>query len=374
MFLANSQTRERIPWVAAICALFLIWSFFTLRVNTKPFTVARNEPPPDPIQPLNHNAGPIPKINATRPRYTPFADQALHEKDPKPYVSERPLILYAFFDTKLARENLRFYIKHALHDAADFLFIFNGDTNAEHLLPVAGNIRWLKRENKCFDLGAFAEVLLENGLYLKYKKYITMNASIRGPFLPHWSTGCWSDMYLSKVTNETKLVGMTMNCHIRPHIQSMIWAYDRTTIDFLLFPSAELVTKYQEILHPYIPDPYTPVPNMTAPGINSCPDKYWDAVAIEVYAAGLVKAAGYKVDAMMMAYHAGEVQRGDYTNGQECFKNADTLGSGRYYGIDIHPFDTVFAKTNRGIAPKVLERMTEWTDASGYSSYDHCSI
>ena len=108
-------------------------------------------------------------------------------------------------ETELARKNLQFYIKHALHNAADFLFIFNGDTDADKLLPEAGNIRSIHRENKCYDLGAFAEVLTTNDLYKKYKKYITMNASIRGPFLPYWSQGCWSDMYLSKITEDTKV-------------------------------------------------------------------------------------------------------------------------------------------------------------------------
>ena len=159
-----------------------------------------------------------------------------------------------------------------------------------------------------------------------------------------------------------------MNCNIRNHIQSMIWAYDRTTIELLLFPSADLVKKYKEILGPYVLDPVTPVPAMTAPGINSCPHEYWDAVAIEVYATGLIQAAGYKVDAMMYAFHSSKNYQ------QECKQNGDVLVHGRYYGMDLHPYDTVFAKTNRGIGPWVLERLTDWTDGNGYTSYDHCHI
>lgn len=153
----------------------------------------------------DHNIGPIPIAKPSPPKYPAFEDQAAHANETD-YVSDRPLILYAYFETELARKNLKFYIKHALHNAADFLFIFNGETDADKLLPEAGNIRFIHRENKCYDLGAFAEVLTTNDLYKGYKKYITMNASIRGPFLPHWSTGCWSDMYLSKITDETKVL------------------------------------------------------------------------------------------------------------------------------------------------------------------------
>lgn len=39
----------------------------------------------------------------------------------------------------------------------------------------------------------------------QYKKIIMLNASIRGPFVPHWSKECWSDAYLDRVTDEVKV-------------------------------------------------------------------------------------------------------------------------------------------------------------------------
>jgi hypothetical protein len=39
----------------------------------------------------------------------------------------------------------------------------------------------------------------------KYRRFILMNASIRGPFMPHWSGQCWSEVYLRKVTEEVKV-------------------------------------------------------------------------------------------------------------------------------------------------------------------------
>lgn len=120
-------------------------------------------------------------------------------------VTDRPLILYAFFETPGARINLEFYIKHALHDAADFLFVLNGETDAANLLPKKDNIRFIKRENDCYDMGAFAEILTTDNLYKRYTRYILMNASIRGPFFPYWSNQCWSDVYLDKLNDKTKV-------------------------------------------------------------------------------------------------------------------------------------------------------------------------
>ncbi len=85
------------------------------------------------------------------------------------------------------------------------MFIFNGKSSAPALIPEAPNIRIVQRGNTCYDLGSHAEVLLADNLYMNYKRYILMNASVRGPFIPHWVDACWTDRMLSKVTSEVKV-------------------------------------------------------------------------------------------------------------------------------------------------------------------------
>jgi hypothetical protein len=133
---------------------------------------------------------------------------------PRPFMSNRPLILYAYSETKEARINLEFFIAHGLHAAADFVFILNGPTDATSLIPVTDNVRYVQRQNDCYDLGAYAEVLVRDNLYKRYRKFIMLNASIRGPFVPYWAESCWSDMYLKKVTNHVKAINflLTRNC------------------------------------------------------------------------------------------------------------------------------------------------------------------
>lgn len=121
---------------------------------------------------------------------------------------DRPLILYTYFESDAARVNLGFFLRHALHGAADFIFIFNGDTDAYSLVPVERkNIRVIKRANECYDLGAHAEVLTANNseLVKKYKRFIIMNASVRGPYMPSWSGECWSDTFLNKLDDKVKV-------------------------------------------------------------------------------------------------------------------------------------------------------------------------
>lgn len=119
--------------------------------------------------------------------------------------TDRPLILYAYSETPNARSNLIFFLAHGLHQSADFVFIINGESDATSLIPEQPYITIVKRPNDCYDLGAHAEVLIKDDLYKKHKRFILMNASIRGPFLPSWAAGCWSDMYLGKITDNVKV-------------------------------------------------------------------------------------------------------------------------------------------------------------------------
>lgn len=119
--------------------------------------------------------------------------------------SLRPLILYTYAESDNARENLAFFVKNGLHGNADFVFIFNGETSAVDLLPEAPNVQIIQRDNKCFDIGAMGEILRKDDLWKGYKCFITMNASIRGPFFPVHSASCWTDTFLNRITDKVKV-------------------------------------------------------------------------------------------------------------------------------------------------------------------------
>lgn len=119
----------------------------------------------------------------------------------------RPLVLYTYSESENARTNLKFFLRNGLHGRADFVFVFNGDTDAAELIPNEPNIRIIQRENKCFDIGAHGEVLRQDDLWKKYKRFIMMNASIRGPFAPTYYPSCWMDAFLGKITDKVKVRG-----------------------------------------------------------------------------------------------------------------------------------------------------------------------
>ncbi|RVD87101.1 uncharacterized protein DFL_005346 [Arthrobotrys flagrans] len=254
---------------------------------------------------------------------------------------ERALITYVYFETPNARKNALFFISHGLHAFADFIFILNGPTNISSHIPPAPNFKIIQRNNTCFDLGSHAEVLTANNgtLIKRYNRFIMMNASIRGPFLPSWSKECWSDAYLDGISETNKLVGMTMRCNAdggkRKVMQSMLYATDRIGLQTLL------------------------------PVLNHCFPTFWKAVHAEEYAAQTMLNAGYNISVLMSSFQSDR----DYVN--SC-RHGEVLGDNWYFGTSLHPYETIFQKANRGIAERQLELLTDWHKKSGYSSWEAC--
>lgn len=117
----------------------------------------------------------------------------------------RIVIVYSYTESEKSRENLRYFVKFGLHRAADFIFIFNGRTDALREVPERENVQIVTRERTCSDLGAHGEVLRGNNIWKQYDYFILLNASVRGPFMPYWSSSCWSDTLLSKITHKAKV-------------------------------------------------------------------------------------------------------------------------------------------------------------------------
>jgi len=166
---------------------------------------------------------------------------------------------------------------------------------------------------------------------------------------------------------------MTLNCDPQLHVQSMLWALDRTGLTTLLWPNAWTVENFRAITPgpdaPLVPS--LPIPYLKTPGINSCPSEYWEAVAIEVNAALLLVSAGYKFDVMMNGYQA---KKGEDNWQEQCRQNSDMTQPGHYYGGTVDPFELLFMKTSRHseALDAQIERLSLWTNEMGYSSFDHC--
>jgi hypothetical protein len=284
--------------------------------------------------------------------------------------SNEVLILYAYFETPDSRLNIVHFFSQALHASADFIFIINGDSDVDQLLPSKiPNIRVIRRNNSCYDLGSHGEVLKSNDYELvkKYRRFILLNGSVRGPFLPTYVDICWTDLFLRKITDEVKLVGTTYNYWAK-HVQSMVIATDKIGIKILLEGNAT-DTSFES--DPQFVEVYEGNPNSLV-GLSACPTSKFRAVSAEISLTNLIRRAGYKVAVLMTSATSVQVQGlhgNDFDDSMNLSTNSHNLAS-------VHPYEIIFIKARKGWSDSVdmgmLERLTNFHDNLNYSSWRIC--
>lgn len=104
-------------------------------------------------------------------------------------------------------------------------------------------------------------------------------------------------------------------------------------------------------------------------GFSACFTTMKKAVHAEIGITSLILSQGFGVDVMMTApYSAASFDEFCDRSGRP----DDFWYSGRYFGANIHPYETVFMKANRDIDPVLLDRLTEWHLRGNMTSWDTC--
>lgn len=163
----------------------------------------------------------------------------------------KTLVLYVFHELN---DRVNSFIKNAifLDPDIDFLVINNG-SQKEPVLP--DYVIYFKGDNTGFDFGGWSKGLLYNVLYRNYNKFIFVNSSASGPYVPSYFNGKWTDIYLNGLTDIVKLFGSTINTNSlkvvndvegSSHVQSYIFAMDYETLSFLISKDIFSLTKFSK--------------------------------------------------------------------------------------------------------------------------------
>lgn len=104
-------------------------------------------------------------------------------------------------------------------------------------------------------------------------------------------------------------------------------------------------------------------------GFSPCYTTMKKAVHAEIGISSLILSQGFDIDVVMTAPHSAP--------SFDAFCDAsgrpdDFWYEGGYFGANIHPYETVFMKANRGIDQVLLDRLTEWHLRGNMSSWEAC--
>lgn len=92
------------------------------------------------------------------------------------------------------------------------------------------SIELLEREDKCYDMESMRTFLREIDT-TKWDYFLYVNCGMVGP---KWNGNQhWTDVFTSRLSETTKLTGVTINMSFHPHVQSFTLATDRIGIDII---------------------------------------------------------------------------------------------------------------------------------------------
>jgi len=255
------------------------------------------------------------------------------------------------------KKNIDFFIKNGLYstdETIDYFIVVNGEST--YTFPKHENLKVFYRDNIGFDFACYNYGIQETKkMNKKYDYYFCLNASCRGPFLPIYCKQLkWTEPFIQLFDTSTniKLVGSTINMHfhfLRPHVQSYFFGFKHDVLDFL---ETSIFSKMYYTMCDVIDNQEIELSMvLLRNGWNiSCiiPEfKHIDYVSV-------LRNLGENESYKNIQIYSQKFLYGDISiPGKRCF------------GRDIHPYESVFIKTNRNFLDDEINSLTRQID-NGY--------
>ena len=280
-------------------------------------------------------------------------------------IDSNVLLFYVYADVhQYAYGNLKYFIDTAVreNDGVDYIFILQQVENKtidESQLPKLpkGNAFYFQHENKCFDYGSIGWFIQTHTIgnpwrkttsadttgdrnrkfdLRQYKYFITMNASIRGPYFPPYFLQFQSDyekdfnkkfywyyVFTQRLNEKVKLVGCTYNCAQPAHVQSYFLVTDSIGMSIWLKSGG--------------------IDGVDGSGVFGCYKTKTHTIWFsEMGATGHLQRANYTVMSLLSKYQSMEFSvKTDY-----CPVGGIPFLDKILDGTSIEPFDVVFVKFN----------------------------
>jgi len=238
----------------------------------------------------------------------------------------KSVIIYLYFNTNIANNNLRFFVEKELSfkPNIDYILVINGYTLDNSIeIPKLNNLIIIRRENKGFDFGGHKAALdyIDKNNKM-YDFYFFMNSGVFGPILPHYLEDIhWSNIFIKKINDNVKLVGTTIVClphedagGYGPKVEGFFFMTDRIGLK-LLKKEETIFMNHENFESDIINGEY---------GLSNCILKY-----------------GYSIDCMIRKYQ--NIDWRDEKNYNLNF-NKHPSRNKSFYNNSLNPYELIFHK------------------------------
>ena len=243
------------------------------------------------------------------------------------------LLIYAYYESNEAKINLEFFNKFGMYRTENVFYklMISSQTCSVNLSDRWSSIQ--NRENLGFDFGAWYDGLQSVNIN-NFTHFIFINDTMRGPF----KKKRWIKTLIELLDDKIKLSGISISCYIgpfvdpipSPHIQSMILCTDRQGLD-IIYPK---VINEQRL------------------------DKIQTILQKEIITSKTLLDNGYNIACILSGYNYDFRKLENRLINSNNGHNGDPWYNHSFFGNTIHPYESIFFKTNRGVNPEILESLT----------------
>lgn len=264
-------------------------------------------------------------------------------------MQKKTAVVYHYFERdETYRDNLIFFLATALSDAADYFLVISGACSVA--LPERDNLRTIRMGNWNNDFGGYVTFVREC-FPNDYARFIFINSSVRGPFLPAYGSQDWIGLFTAALEGDVHLVGASVN--ILPgtaplslrfaelyddpaphaHVQTTAYALTREAMDHLVkigfYDIAETLPKDDVIL------------------------------LYELRLSREIIRNGWNLGSILPVYGNIDYRSPACDAGNFSSNGGDVLYDGGFFGRTLSPVEAMFVKVNRNmISPRDLASYT----------------
>ena len=248
-------------------------------------------------------------------------------------------VFYHYFEANdVYRDNLIYFLSKAYSTDLNFFIVISENCSIE--LPERDNIKYIYTKNNNNDFGGYSSALRELKSINGYDYFIFVNSSVRGPFIPNFFQGCWSELFLSHMSDEVHLVSSTINI-----LPTDVKSYFRFK-ELYDYPEP-----YSHVQTTAYAMSYRAIKHLLDTGFYNMDESLNKIDVICHYELKLSQELirqGWNLKCFLKEYNQIDYRK-PHEDINFTSKEGDPLFNESYFGRTAHPTELVFIKTNRNM-------------------------
>ena len=247
----------------------------------------------------------------------------------------RIAVFFHYFESNSDyRDNFTYFLSACYREDIDF-YISISDANHTLELRERPNIKYILCENRNLDFGGFSASLTSLVALGAYDSFIFINCSVRGPFLPEYIAGDWTEVFTRHLTGDVHLVGtgfsrVPEDSRLITHLPKGAYSPPYDTLQTTAYALS------REALH-----------HLMASGFYTTDATWTKDQVIAMYEIRLsleIRAKGWKIRCLLPTYGEGDGAKLNLSA-----RGGDPHQRRAFFSRTLSPIELIFVKTGRNM-------------------------